>query len=305
MRLLENLHTTDLPLDHLQLLRLIAHFGLPPSGARSRQQFAYYLLSYMCDRMKFPPWDPQPVISIVAPDHQQLCDRVGPFMEERVTGLEDRPHAYIHRPNNQVAKTWQSRRQAWPIFMKTLGDPKSGLGKCTHQLVSAHVSVMNLVLAHSPKSGITDLRCEMDDAQHTVDRKQAWKFFVPAWNEVVSSLPRAPTITSFKRCEWKWILGWLKQACKRAVAQGVRVQFDESDAQDKLYVGDKGDGRHAYYCVGAIWRAVLKYFWKYARICCVIHKMFLDVNAASKLGLPTEEVSARYSLSPSPSLKPR
>ena len=112
-------------------------------------------------------------------------------MEERVTGLEDRPHAYIHRPNNQVAKTWQSRRQAWPIFMKTLGDPKSGLGKCTHQLVSAYVSVMNLVLTHSPKSGITDLRCEMDDAQHTVDRKQAWKFFVPAWNEVVSLVVEA------------------------------------------------------------------------------------------------------------------
>ena len=42
--LLQNLHNTDLPLDHLQVLRLIADFGLPPSGARSKQQFAYYLV---------------------------------------------------------------------------------------------------------------------------------------------------------------------------------------------------------------------------------------------------------------------
>ena len=74
--LLQNLHTTHLPLDYLEVLRLIAHFGLPPSGARSRQQFAYYLLSFMCDKMKFPPWDPQPVISIIAPDHGKLCDQV-------------------------------------------------------------------------------------------------------------------------------------------------------------------------------------------------------------------------------------
>ena len=93
----------------------------------------------------------------------------------------------------------------WPIVLETVHDPKSGLGACVHQLVLAYVNVMNLVLAHSPKSVLSDLRCEMDEAQRTVDRKQGWKFFVTAWNEVVSELPRAPTIASFKWNEWRWI----------------------------------------------------------------------------------------------------
>ena len=34
--LLHNLHNTDLPLDHLQVLWLVADFGLSPSAARSK-----------------------------------------------------------------------------------------------------------------------------------------------------------------------------------------------------------------------------------------------------------------------------
>lgn len=52
--ILTHLHTTDLPTDHLAVLLLIAEFGLPPSGARSKQQFSFYLLSFMCDKLKFP-----------------------------------------------------------------------------------------------------------------------------------------------------------------------------------------------------------------------------------------------------------
>ena len=42
--MLRHLHTTDLPTDHLAVLHLIAELGLPPSGARSKQQFSFYLL---------------------------------------------------------------------------------------------------------------------------------------------------------------------------------------------------------------------------------------------------------------------
>ena len=52
--ILTHLHTTELPTVHLAVLHLIAEFGLPPSGARSRQQFSFYLLSYMCNKLKFP-----------------------------------------------------------------------------------------------------------------------------------------------------------------------------------------------------------------------------------------------------------
>ena len=52
--ILTHLHTTDLPTDHLAVLHLIAELGLPPSGARSKQQFSFYLLSFMCDKLDFP-----------------------------------------------------------------------------------------------------------------------------------------------------------------------------------------------------------------------------------------------------------
>ena len=52
--MLRHLHTTDLPTDHLAVLHLIAELGLPPSGARSKQQFSFYLLSFMCDKLEFP-----------------------------------------------------------------------------------------------------------------------------------------------------------------------------------------------------------------------------------------------------------
>ena len=45
--LLTHLHSTPLPTEHLPVLRLITDLGLPPSGARSRQQFTYYLLCFM------------------------------------------------------------------------------------------------------------------------------------------------------------------------------------------------------------------------------------------------------------------
>ena len=53
--LLTHLHTTPLPTVHLEVLLLIAELGLPPSGARSTQQFDYYLLSFMAEGMTFPP----------------------------------------------------------------------------------------------------------------------------------------------------------------------------------------------------------------------------------------------------------
>ena len=98
------LHETELPTDHLTVLTLIAELGLPPSGARSKQQFSFYLLSFMCEKLKFPPWDPVPVLSVVVPKDEILRDQVSIICSERILDLNERPHAYIHRPNNQVAK---------------------------------------------------------------------------------------------------------------------------------------------------------------------------------------------------------
>ena len=74
--ILTHLHTIDFQTDHLAVLTLIDELGLPPCGARSKQQFSFYLLSFMCEKLKFPPWDPLPVLNIVVPKHEVLSDQV-------------------------------------------------------------------------------------------------------------------------------------------------------------------------------------------------------------------------------------
>ena len=152
---------------------------------------------------------------------------------------------------------------------------------------------MNLVLAFSPKSSPEDLRCELDDAQYKVDRRDAATLFLTAWNKALPT--DVPPVTTFKMPEWRWLLGNLIIACKRCVAKAVRTQFQEDNDEDEtVYVGDREDGRHAYYCVGAVWRSVMRKFAKSARISAVISKLFLDKVTAEKDGLPTNEVNSRY-----------
>ena len=55
----------------------------------------------------------------------------------------------------------------------------------------------------------------------------------------------------------------------------------------------QADARHAYYCVGAVWRSVMKHFARRSRITDVIQQMFLSKEAALKFNLPIEEVSSR------------
>ena len=240
------LHETELPTDHFEVLTLIADLGLPPSGARSKQQFSFYLLSFMCEKLKFPPWDPVPVLSVVVPKPEILRDQVSSICSERISDINERPHAYIHRPNNQVAKLWNSRRGVWPEVLKT-----SAFGVFLQKVAAAYVKVINLVLGFSPKKQIVDLRCEMHEAMRTVDRHEGRKFFVEAWNQVVKNLPRAPTITSFAWSEWRWVLTWVFVGCKRAVAQCIREQFDTSEqvTDDTVYVGDEVSVRVVSACV--------------------------------------------------------
>lgn len=234
-----NLHATALPIDPAEVDRLIIGLGLPPSGATSVQQFAYYLLSFMCDKMDFPPWNPQPVINIVEPPYEQLCAAARSVVKDRMQGELVKPHAYRLK-NSEVRHLWTPRRQTWTLLMSNLDNPKSGLGTFLQDMSRAYIKVMNLVLAYSPKCSPTDLRCELDDAQYKVDRSEAPTLFTTAWNDAVKSLPDAPTIVCFKLCEWRWALGHLLVACKRAVAKSIRTQFDDDPAMDEnVYVGDQ------------------------------------------------------------------
>ena len=75
-KILQTLATTELPLDAVQVQRLTDGLGLPPSGSRSDKQAAFYLLSFLSPDLEFPPWAPEPVISITPPTHDELHRRV-------------------------------------------------------------------------------------------------------------------------------------------------------------------------------------------------------------------------------------
>ena len=173
------------------------------------------------------------------------------------------------------------------------------MSKFLMQLGMAYIVDMNLVLAYSPRSSPDQLRVELDSAMYKVDRVKGVQFFVRAWNEAVTTqAPEAPelVITTFRWEEWMWVYDWLRQAVKRTVAQALRTQFsqDEVDEDSDCYVGDKADGRHEYYCVGAVWRSLLRWFSKCERICLIINDLFLDKDTATKNGLPTNEVTSKY-----------
>ena len=52
--MLTHLYNTKLPVDPTEVQRQIRLLGLPPSGASSLQQFAFYLLSFLCEELPFP-----------------------------------------------------------------------------------------------------------------------------------------------------------------------------------------------------------------------------------------------------------
>lgn len=233
--MLTHLHKTPLPVDHLSVLRRIAELGLPPSGARSKQQFSYYLLSYMCEQLKFPPWEPIPLITIVAPNADELCTSARSICEERMSAVTVKPHFY--RPKERMSAVtvkqreslWSARRSAWPRFMKS-----AAFQSVLTSLALQYVQVTNIVLAHSPKSKPNDLRCEIDNALFRVDRTRVPGMFVDAWKSAGNGV-----IEKFEWREWRFGLGHILVSTKRAVAKAVRTQHSDEDAQDeRVYVGD-------------------------------------------------------------------
>ena len=222
--LLTSLHTTPLPTDHLTVLRKIAELGLPPSGARSTQQFAYYLLSFMAEGMQFPPWEPIPLITIVAPSPEQLRKAAERVVEECMQKKQTRPNFYLKQSNKRL---WVERRARWTHFQK------SGILPFVTALADHYVRVTNLVLAHSPKCEPEDLRCEIDDAQWTVNRSKVPTMFVEAWNLAGGKIDK------FEWREWRWALGHLHLAIQRTVSQAVRSQHNEEvEGDEQVYVGD-------------------------------------------------------------------
>ena len=93
--------------------------------------------------------------------------------------------------------------------------------------------------------------------------------------------------------EWIWVLPWLVIACENAVHSVARVQFDEKEDDERVYVEDNEDFEKAYYLVGVVWSAIKKSFSSSVRVGDAIGTMFLEKSEAVKVGLPTREVNAK------------
>lgn len=331
--ILQVLHETALPVHPTEVQQLIKGLGLPPSGSSSLQQFSFFLLSYMSEKLPFPPWKPQPFISITPPTCIALSESIMTLCKARVNGIDQRPYIYSLTTGG-VGHLWETRRkvcvlicifvysplfihslQAWDVIMPTLGSTESSFSKFSNALCAAHVHVMNMVLAYHPKSAANELRSELDSAQWQIERREAPKLFVQAWNESVRLIPGA-CIAKFKWDEWRWLLNHIMMACRRALCASMRTQFDGDDVASVPYVGDQvpphkhpnpptpmytyitsrcmqEDGRHSYYCVGAVYRSLRNKFANATRIVCVLDRMFVDKTTALAQGLPTHEVDNR------------
>ena len=231
--MLSHLHSTRLPVNPTEVQRQIGLLGLPPSGARSLQQFAFYLLSYLCEELPFPPWSPIPIITIVPPTISSLCEQARTICKARVP--DGPPYLYRLQDGN-LADLWVSRRQMWDRIATSLEtpDPSSSICQFLLSISEEYVKVMNIVLAYNPKIKPSDLRCDLDAAQWKVDRNLAPKEFLKFWCQATGK-----RISVFKWDEWRWLLPNLTKACRWSLSSSIRTQFDEDIVGDlKEYVGD-------------------------------------------------------------------
>ena len=104
-----HLHATELPVDPGEVQRMTNRLGLPPSGSSSLKQFAFFLLSFLCDKLPFPPWEPQPLIKLAPPSKEALIDVTKTICKGRVIQcVEERPWAYDIQ-ESAVRHLWPTR----------------------------------------------------------------------------------------------------------------------------------------------------------------------------------------------------
>ena len=198
----------------------------------------------------------------------------------------------------------------------TLDATDSPLHNFLKSVCAEYVVVMNMVMAHSPKSSPRDVRVELDDAQWRIDEVHVPRLWKKAWNQAAKQLPAA-CIDEYKHKEWMWVVNHLIVACRHCMSASIRRQFEDEQEFEK-YVGDKVIGcthspppapprpqhtrqicvqedlRHAYYCIGAVLRSLYKKFSKSSRIQLVLNRLVLSKSDAVAQGLPTHECDTRY-----------
>ena len=180
--------------------------------------------------------------------------------------------------------------------MLSLGT-NGGLQSFLESLSQLHVQTTNTVLAYNPKKSPEQLRVKIVSEWHAIDySSRSAELFRKYWNDAVRDCPPDARIEGpWDYDQWRWVLDPLTICCHRAVAEVIRIQFDDkpkTDTNPKIFT-DAEDLRHAYYCVGAVWRTVIRHFCKSTRISAAIESMFLTKTQAVKENLPVEEINDR------------
>lgn len=160
--------------------------------------------------------------------------------------------------------------------------------KFLENLSSKFLAAINRVLMFNPKKKPSQVKIEINDALHKVEEEWVLPLFKQAWNSIVPRLLHIDGDCTME--EWVWVIPHLVVACRKALHGVVRSQFEDDQEDDVEYVPDSFDLAKAYYCVGVVWRPLLKFFSGRSRVTDVIRSLFVTEKQAVIEGLPTQEV---------------
>ena len=147
----------------------------------------------------------------------------------------------------------------------------TGIQIFLESLAQLYVNTCNIVFLYNPKVASTNpasLDVDIDDAYCDVNKTHGKKLFKRYWNEACAlSHPNACITGEVIKEEWRWVISPLMQSCREAVATVLREQLDKDHLPVNKYPAeDLSDLAKAFYCGGAIWRAVLVTFVRSDRI---------------------------------------
>lgn len=144
---------------------------------------------------------------------------------------------------------------------------------------------------------MTDLKVVIGERFYKWLQDHQATLFQQTWNSTSTVLQNSDLhiLDGFDIAEWEWLIVPLTIAVRQAVGAMVRSICGEDINEDEVneLVLDIIDSRKAYYCIGVVWRTILKYFSKRSRIVKSIRAMFISRAQAEAEGLPTQEVDSK------------
>lgn len=139
-----------------------------------------------------------------------------------------------------------------------------------------------------------ELQTIIDQKQYGIDTTEAHALFHRFWNDSVTDVYPDAMITTFDMQEWRWALGPLRQACRRAFSESLRMQLESVDVKDQRdHVPDHLDDQHAYTCAGVVFHHLRKHFKRNTSIQGALTQVLLTHKQAADAKLPVAEILSK------------